>query len=1232
LKHVRKVNLEKPEHQDSSANNSEARFRALVEATSDWIWEIDANGVYIYSSPKVEDILGYKPEDIIGKTLFDLMPPKETERVKAEFAEIVQSQRAFNALENVNLHRDGHRVTLETSGVPVFNEQGQLCGYRGVDRDISDRKQAEATVRASEHHYRLLVESAQAVLWEVDASNGHLTYVGPQAEAMLGYPQQDWYADDFWLKHMHRDDRGWAPNFCEESASKTDDYVFEYRMYCKDGSMVWIRDSVSVISRVGEPTMLRGFMFDITVQKQKEKALALSQQRLIESQQIAQLGHWDWDMLSGEIYWSDEAYRICGIEPGELTPSYEVFLGIIHPDDQGMWKKAVEEALAKNNYSMDHRIVLKNAEVRYVHGQGQVHCDEAGRPIRMMGTIQDISERKYLENALSIISSFSPSMGVAEFCRTCVENFATIYNTQYALIGLFSDESKQRIKTLAVWSSGQLVDNVEYDLNGSPCGDVLNTKVELVLENAAKLYPEDSLLKEMGVESYFGAPLVSVSGTKMGIIAVLDVRPMEITPWTKPILGLFAQRVASYIENKQASEKLEASEKELRTIFHNMQDTFYRTDNKGTIIRVSESIEQLLGYKMDELMGVKISDLYIDPDRQQELIEELNRGNGSVQGFDTGLKRKDGSVAWVSTNAQYYRDASGNIQGIEGITRDMSLHHESELQMKKMSSALEQSADMVMVTDNKGVVEYVNPAFEKTTGYSREDIIGQTSTFLKSEKQGTDFYRNLWQTILSDKVFRDVLVNRKKNGDLYYEEKTITPIKNAQGQVTNFVATGRDITQRMENEERLSFMAHHDALTQLPNRTLFMDRLRKSLAHARRYSKRVAILFIDLDRFKTINDTLGHDTGDQMLTQVASCLGKNIRQEDTIARLGGDEFAVLLNDIEAEQDASQLAKKILLGLERPLKLDQQELYITASIGISMFPNDGADAGTLLKNADIAMYKAKDMGKNNYQFYSVDMSARAFQHLAMENSLRRALERDEFILHYQPQFDIKTNKIAGVEALIRWQHPELGLVSPGDFIPLLEETGLISQVGYWVISTACKQIKSWHKAGFPELVISVNISARQFHATDFVNNIETIVCENACSPEMIEMEITESVLMKNQLSTITSLEALGKIGFKIAIDDFGTGYSSLSYLRRFRIDTLKVDKSFVYDVVNDADAAAITSAIIAMAQSLNLKVVAEGVETQQQLKFLKQHKCRYVQGYFFSRPLPADELTQLLLAQ
>jgi diguanylate cyclase (GGDEF)-like protein/PAS domain S-box-containing protein len=534
-----------------------------------------------------------------------------------------------------------------------------------------------------------------------------------------------------------------------------------------------------------------------------------------------------------------------------------------------------------------------------------------------------------------------------------------------------------------------------------------------------------------------------------------------------------------------------------------------------------------------------------------------------------------------------------------------------------------------MITDVNGSIEYVNPAFEAITGYSQDEVVGHNPRMLNSGKQNQEFYLTMWNTLLKGENFSDVFINIRKDGSLYYEEKTITPVRSQGKEITHFIATGRDISERMRTQERLHYMAHHDALTKLPNRTLFLDRLRQAMGRAHWHNRLIAVVLMDLDNFRKVNDMLGDNIGDTLLLQLTQRLSSSIRIGDTVARFGGDEFAILLDDVASEKDVSQLAKKILDTLAPAFEVKHQEVLVTASIGVSIFPSDGDDPETLVRNADIAMYRAKHLGKNNYQFYSNEMSARAFERLTLETSLRHALKRDEFFLEYQPQIDSRSGKIKAVEALLRWQHPELGVVSPSDFVPILEETGLIVKVGDWTLRTACDQVVKWHQQGFAGLRVCVNLSSRQFNDPDFIQSFHSIISETGIKPERLELELTESLLMRNASKTISALNTLSHIGVQIAVDDFGTGYSSLNYLRRFPISTLKIDRSFVQDVIEDSDDAAIASAIIVMGQTLNLNVVAEGVESEAQLEFLNQRHCYEIQGNIFSNPLDADGITALL---
>ncbi len=476
-----------------------------------------------------------------------------------------------------------------------------------------------------------------------------------------------------------------------------------------------------------------------------------------------------------------------------------------------------------------------------------------------------------------------------------------------------------------------------------------------------------------------------------------------------------------------------------------------------------------------------------------------------------------------------------------------------------------------------------------------------------------------------------------------HEEAEVTTDET--GRPIRMAGTTQDITERKAAESQIRLLAYYDGLTLLPNRLMFTEKLNQALENAQRQNRLLAMLFLDLDRFKQINDTLGHSVGDRLLQGVAERLRKCLRSGDTIARsndsrgmsdnvarLGGDEFIVSLTDLTRVEDVQRVANRILESLKEPFAIEKHEVFVTTSIGISLFPYDGTDLETLLKNADAAMYHAKDAGRSNFQFYSKSMNAAAEKRLTLENKLRRALERGEFMLHYQPLIDVETWRIVGSEALIRWKHPDIGLVSPAEFIPLAEETGLIVPIGEWVLRTACAQIRKWHDLGDRSLFMAVNISGRQFNQEALVATIEQVVHATGVDPKCLELEITESVLMHNAEETVQTLEVLKAMGPRISVDDFGTGYSSLSYLRRFPIHTLKIDRSFVNDVTTDPGDAAIVSAIIAMARGLRLEVIAEGVETPDQRTFLLQEGCRLMQGYLFGRPVPAEEFEKLLLAQ
>ena len=801
---------------------SEARFRMLVESSSDFIWEVDARGTYTYVSPTIRELLGYAPEEVIGRTPFDLMPAGEAERVRTVFNGIVASRQSGFGIENVNCHKDGHEVVLETNAVPIFGPTGELVGYRGMDRDITTRKQVE-------------------------------------------------------------------------------------------------------------------------------RALRKSQENLAEAQRIANLGSWEWDIVKGDLHWSDGIYRTFGLSPESLGATYATFLQRVHADDRTRVQQAVKEALENGKpYGIDHRIVRPDGSERVVQERGEVTYDANGHAVRMVGTVQDITDQKL---------------------------------------------------------------------------------AEVRLHQAAKVF--------------------------------------------------------------------------------------------------------------------------------------------------------------------------------------------------------ENTSEGVMITGADQRIVAVNQAFTRITGYGEDEVRGCEPKMLRSGRHHDDYYRQMWDAIKTTGRWQGEIWNRRKDGVEYPEWLNISVVRDDAGTIINYIGVFSDITSIKEAQDKLEYTAHHDALTGLPNRLLFRDRMEQALAMARRTGGGVALLFVDLDRFKVINDTLGHEAGDLLLQEVAKRLVSCMREEDTVARMGGDEFVVIQRGIDQPDDAALLATRILAEVNRPLSVAGHEIVAGLSIGISLYPQDGEDVSALLKNADAAMYRAKDKGRNGYQYYSNEMNAAGLERLELESDLRQALQRGELRVHYQPQADLASGRIVGAEALVRWQHASRGVISPSVFIPLAEDNGMIGEIGEWVLDTACADAKAWQLAGLPPLRVAVNVSGRQIGNDHVAEKIAAALKDTGLDPQFLEIEVTESVVMQDAARAISTLNTLQEMGVTLAIDDFGTGYSSLSYLKRFPINKLKIDKSFIDGVLDDPDDAAIALAIIAMAHSLRHTVIAEGVETEAQADFLRAHGCDEIQGYLFSRPLPADQFAEFL---
>ncbi len=588
----------------------------------------------------------------------------------------------------------------------------------------------------------------------------------------------------------------------------------------------------------------------------------------------------------------------------------------------------------------------------------------------------------------------------------------------------------------------------------------------------------------------------------------------------------------------------------------------------------------------------------------------------------------DGSLHWIAGRGRFLYDAQGQPVRMCGVIVEITTLKSNEEQMRLASRVFESSHEAIIITDAQANIITANSAFCLSTGYAAEEIRGVNASILRANDQDVDYFNDLWRNLRKTGHWHGELNNRRKDGSAYPVRLSISAVGDDKGLTTHYVGIITDLTTYKEAEERIQYMAYFDALSTLPNRTLLRDRAVHALAAARRDQNQVAMMFLDLDHFKTINDSLGHSVGDQVLQTVASRLKFLVRDGDTVARYGGDEFSILLVNTDAK-GAAQVAQKIIEILAAPIEAGNHSLVVGVSIGISCYPADADNFEALLKNSDIALFRAKAAGRSNFQFFTQEMNTTAHNRLELEVALRGALAGNQFRLHYQPQFNLHSGDLLGFEALLRWQHPVRGMIPPADFVPIAEINGLIVPIGTWVLNEACRQAKEWQARGITHATVAVNLSAVQIRQANIVSLVKQALHTHHLDARYLELELTESLLLENVGSVLKQLHELKEIGVTLSIDDFGTGYSSLAYLKRFPIDTLKIDKSFVSNLGQDADSRAIALAIVSMAHSLRLKVIAEGVEDASQANILAEMGCDDAQGYWYARPMPADQVAMWL---
>lgn len=979
---------------------------------------------------------------------------------------------------------------------------------------------------------------------------------------------------------------------------------------------------------------------------QMSVSLQASEERLRMTLKASQQGLYDLNVQTGAIIVNAEYALILGYDPDRFCETNATWMARMHPDDRSLVLTAYRDYLAgkTDDFGVEFRQQTRTGQWKWILSLGKlVERDNQDQPLRMLGTFTDITERRLAEEhkhqaetekALLLDEAQQARLTLQRLFEEQKTASAEIERTSRLLAGVLNAASEVSIIATDPQGIITVFNHGAEKMLGYKAEDMVGIQTPTLLHLDSEL---QTRYAELSTDS--ALPIKDFAG----FMAQATLADAEHREWTyvckdgeniSVSLVITAMRspsnqIVGYLGIAQditASKKAQAGWRLAQFCIDHAAIGIYRIDENGRIQEANQQACDSLGYSRQELYALSIFD--IDPTYTaerwgQHRINMLVERAGTIE---TLHKRKDGSTFPVEITINYL-DYEGRTLSYS-FARDITERKRHEDELRKLSQAVEQSPAAVMLTNPQGQIEYANPKFSQITGYDLEEVRGKNPRILKSGETSPEEYSKLWDTITAGQEWHGEFHNRRKDGTFFWEHASISPVRNDTGEISHFLAIKEDITERKHYEEQLQHLATHDDLTGLANRALLQDRLDQSILFAKRSGRLVAALLLDLDRFKIINDSLGHSFGDSLLKIIAERLTESVRGADTVARLGGDEFVILLAEVANEDDVGKVAKKILDNITAPFLIGDREITITASLGISIYPQDGEDEETLIRNADIAMYRAKEEG-NTFRLYAPDMNLVVHEVMEMETDLRRALERNELLLHYQPKLNLKTGKITGAEALLRWQHPVRGMIMPGIFIPLAEETGLIQPIGEWVLQQICLQIKAWQAQGLPVVPIAANLSARQFRKDDLGETVERILQETGLPPHLLELELTESMIMRDPQSAVATMQQLNLLGVSLALDDFGTGYSSLNYLRRFPVDCLKIDRSFISDVADDPSAAAVATSIIAIAHSLGLQAVAEGVETREQLDFLSKCGCDSYQGYLFSAPVPTSDFTEML---
>jgi diguanylate cyclase (GGDEF)-like protein/PAS domain S-box-containing protein len=1180
-------------------SQSESAYRGLLNSITEAVYVIDATGCFIDVNRGAEAMYGYTREELLGLTAWDLLATEKNDlqEIQRKLGRVFNGE--YQHMEFWGVRKNGELFPKSVNGV--------LGDYFGravaiiVARDITDAKLAKQQLIDAERTYRGIINSITEAVY-IQSAEGIFLDVNQGVEAMYGYTREELIGKN--PGFLSAPDMNDIPAvLCAvEKALNGTPQQFEFWGKRKDGSI--FPKSVSLVKGeyFGEPVII-AVARDISEQKAFETAIKASEGRyrsLVESAPFpVVIIDEEFATVTFANHPAEELFELdLSNAAGTHAPDFYV-----HPED----RDRIVARQAAGEVVKAEVVELRTATGKHIWVMMTTAAGLFNGRLSHIATLFDITEHRRNEDEMrtnrAMLQQILDTAPLSIFWKDrnsvylgCNDAFAKDANipTPASIVGK---------------------DDFEMPWSHAEADAYRSDDAEVMAQDHPKKHIIESQLQADGTTIWLDTSKVPLKDKEGNIFGVL---------------GMYQDITAK----KLAEEALELRESYLSAIIENQPGLVWLKEPTGKYLLVNQKFADTAGEASPQsVIGKNDFDYW-----PSELAKGYLADDTKIMQTKNPLSLEEmivvnGKQIWHETFKTPAFNRKGEIIGTTGMARDITARREAEENLREAAAVMQNTHEGVMITDADANLIAVNPAFAKMTGYSEAEVLGKNPRLLSSGRQDRAFYQSMWNDIRQYGFWQGELWNRRKNGELYPQLLTISTVKDGNGKIIRYLGVFADITQIKENQAQLEFMAHHDPLTKLPNRSLAESRLKQELEQVHRHRQQLSVLFIDLDRFKQVNDSFGHLVGDELLCAVAQRLNDRLREGDTLGRLGGDEFILIASPLQEKQDAAIIARDFINALSEPFQLSNgTEVFIGGSIGISLFPDDGDTVADLTKNADAAMYLAKENGRNQFSFYTSALNADARKKLELENDLRRAVLQNDLLLHYQPKVDIRNGGICGAEALARWQQADGTWIPPCDFIPLAEKSGVILTIGNWVLEQVCAQLRTWIDAGLPEVCLAVNVSARQFRSGHLDKLVKAALDRFNVPAHCLELELTESMLMHEPDRAIDTMNKLKKVGVKLSLDDFGTGYSNFGYLRRFPIDSLKIDQSFVQGVTTRTEDAMIVDSIIGLAQRMKLRVVGEGVESKEQLSYLSTRGCDELQGFLFSKALAADEFAALLKSQ